>query len=87
MPLDYELIYTPDALQMMDSRMILKSDVEAVIHAMRESGQAIEDSESGYLMACHRSGNVTFWVALTETDAGYVVHRAYSHRMNVVKRN
>ena len=33
-----------------------------------------------------RLGNVTFWVALTEDEEGYTVRRAYSHRMNVIKR-
>lgn len=30
--------------------------------------------------------NVTFWVNFTETETGYLVHRAYSHRMNVMNR-
>ena len=32
-------------------------------------------------------GNATFWVNFSrEGDEGYLVHRAWSHRMNVEKR-
>ena len=29
---------------------------------------------------------MTFWVKYEEVDGGYRVHRAYSHRMNIVNR-
>ncbi|MBQ2960446.1 MAG: 4Fe-4S dicluster domain-containing protein [Oscillospiraceae bacterium] len=85
--LPYELNFSDEALEMMDDRMILKSDVIAVIEHMRETGAAIDDEDTGYIMANHRVGNVTFWVALTEDAEGYTVHRAYSHRMKIVKGN
>lgn len=87
MKLDYELRYTEAALKMMDDRMILKSDVIAVINAVRQSGEAILDSETGLLVARSRLGNATFWVKFTrEGDDSYLVHSAYSHRMNIVRR-
>ena len=58
----------------------------SVIAEYRESGGAIEDADTGNLMLRARLGNVTFWGALTEDEEGYTVRRAYSHRMNVVKR-
>jgi hypothetical protein len=85
--LPYELNFTAEALEMMDDRMILKSDIIAVIDHVRETGAAIEDEDTGYIMANHRVGNVTFWAAFTEGDKGYTVHRAYSHRMRIVKGN
>ena len=85
--LPYTLEFTEEALQMMDERMILKSDVIAVLNAMRASGEAVEDLETGYIITRCRLGNVTFWVAFTETEGGYLVRRAYSHRMRVEKRN
>jgi hypothetical protein len=85
--LPYELNFTAEALEMMDDRMILKSDIIAVIDHVRETGAAIEDEDTDYIMANHRVGNVTFWAAFTEGDKGYTVHRAYSHRMKIVKGN
>ncbi len=86
MKLDYELNYTDEARKLMDGRMILTDDVIAVLDAFRESGEAIED-EDGLLAARRRVGNATFWVKFSMAgDNGYLVHRAWSHRMNVVKR-
>lgn len=72
---------------MMDDRMILKSDVIAVMNAVRQTGEAIWDSETGLMIARSRLGNATFWVKFTrEGDNSYLIHSAYSHRMNVVRR-
>ena len=87
MKLSYELNYTEEARQMMDDRMILTDDVIAVLNDFRETGEAIQDSDTGLLIARKRVGNATFWVAFSITpDGAYTVHRAYSHRMNVVRR-
>ena len=83
---EYKLEFTDEALEMMDRRMILESDVYAVMDGLRETGEAVYDSETDYLIARRRLGNVTFWVKYREKEDGYVVHRAYSHRMNVVQR-
>ena len=85
MHLDYKLQYSDEARTMMDERMILTDDVIAVLDAFRESGEAIED-EDGLLVARSRVGNATFWVKFSLTDGGYLVHRAWSHRMRVEKR-
>ena len=86
MNLPYQLDYTDEARRMMDDRMILTDDVIGVLDGFRESGEAIFDSDSGLMIARRRIGNATFWVAFTrEAEDHYLVHRAYSHRMNVVK--
>jgi Fe-S oxidoreductase len=85
MHLDYELQYTDEARAMMDERMILTDDVIAVMDAFRENGEAIED-EDGLLAARSRVGNATFWVKFSLTDGGYLIHRVWSHRMRVEKR-
>ena len=87
MKLDFELNYTDEARHMMDERMILTDDVIAVLRDFRETGEAILDGEDGMLVARKRVGNATFWVKFTqESEDSFTVHRAYSHRMNVVKR-
>ena len=88
MKLDYPLAFTEEARKMMDDRMILISDVIAVMDEVRETGEVVLDEESGLYVARRRVGNVTFWVKFSRSDeGGYLVHRAYSHRMNVVVRN
>ena len=87
MKLDYELNYTEEARRLMDGRMILTDDVIAVLNDYRETGEAILDSDSGLMIARKRLGNATFWVKFTESgEDAYTVHGAYSHRMNVVRR-
>ena len=85
--MDYELNYTEEARRMMDDRMILTSDVIAVMDEVRETGEYILDEETGLFIARSRVGNATFWVKFTqEGPDSYTVHRAYSHRMKIVRR-
>ena len=77
------VIYMEGAREEMDQRMILESDVNAVLKAYESSGEAVEDPEKGWLAASLRLGNVTFWVKFTDTEGCYRVHGAYSHRMTV----
>ena len=86
MDLGFELEYEAQAELMMDDRMILKSDVTRVIQSLRETGEAILDEESGLYVTRARLGNVTFWVKYRETETGYRVYSAYSHRMNILNR-
>ena len=84
--LGFTIDYTPEAEAMMDERMILKTDVIRVLQNLKETGEAILDGETNLCVTRARLGNVTFWVKYTETETGYLVHRAYSHRMNVMNR-
>ncbi|MBQ6719841.1 MAG: 4Fe-4S dicluster domain-containing protein [Oscillospiraceae bacterium] len=84
--LGFAIDYTPEAIAMMDNRMILKTDVIRVLQNLKETGEAIFDGDSGLCVTRARLGNVTFWVKYTETETGFMVHRAYSHRMNVQTR-
>ena len=86
MDLGFTIEYTPEAEVMMDDRMILKTDVIRVLQTLRETGEAIMDEDTGLIVTRARLGNVTFWVKFTETESGYLVHRAYSHRMTIHNR-
>ena len=83
--LDYPLAFTEEARAMMDGRMILVEDVIAVLEDFRANGEAILD-EDGLLVARRRVGNATFWVKFSREGEGYLVRRAWSHRMRVEKR-
>ena len=84
--LGFTIDYTPEAIGMMDDRMILKTDVIRVLQTLKETGEAILEVETNLCVTRARLGNVTFWVKYTETETGYLVHRAYSHRMTVQTR-
>ena len=84
--LGFTVEYTTEAEEMMDDRMILKTDVIRVLQNLRQTGEAILDEDTGLIVTRARLGNVTFWVKFTETETGYLVHRAYSHRMTIQPR-
>ena len=84
--LGFTIEYTKEAEVMMDDRMILKTDVIRVLQNLRQTGEAIWDGDSSLCVTRARLGNVTFWVKYTETETGYLVHRAYSHRMTIQGR-
>ena len=84
--LGFTIDYTEEATLMMDDRMILKTDVIRVLQNLKETGEAILDGETNLCVTRARLGNVTFWVKYTETETGYLVHRAYSHRMTIQTR-
>ena len=82
----FKIEYTPEVVALMDDRMILKSDIIAVLQELRKTGEAIMDADTSLCIARARLGNVTFWVKYEEIEGGYKVCGAYSHRMNVVRR-
>lgn len=77
------ITYSENVLTLMEERMILKTDVEAVLKAYEETESAIYDEEKDLLITSHRMGNVTFWVKFRKEENGYLVLGAYSHRMTV----
>ncbi len=77
------VVYADGVMEQMEERMILKSDVDAVLKAYEASKEAVFDEEQGWFVTCHRLDNVTFWVKFTREDDQYTVRGAYSHRMTV----
>lgn len=82
----FQMEITPETRAKMDERMILEQDVVAVMEGYAQTGEAVFDRDTGFLTACRRIGNVTFWVIFTEDGGKYTVRGAYSHRMTVETR-
>lgn len=83
---EFALTLTDEARALMEQRMVLDTDVIAVMRAYRESGEAVLENDTGLLVTRRRIGNVTFWVKFTEDAEGYTVRRVYSHRMTIETR-
>ena len=83
---EFALTLTDEARALMEQRMVLDTDVIAVMRAYRESGEAVLANDTGLLVTPLRIGNVTFWVKFTEDAEGYTVRRVYSHRMTIETR-
>lgn len=66
-----------------ERKLLLVDDIAEVIAEAQRTGCMLKDRVSGHLTASGRIGTVTTWVEFEPTDAGFVVHRAYGHRMQV----
>ena len=77
----------------MEDRLILDEDLHRVIAHAESTGQVLLDPRTGRRLAHYRPRAVTYWVeytvqrAVDDTQDGdvYVVHRAYSHRVQVIE--
>ena len=75
--------FTDAAAATIEERRILISDVQKVLHHARETGKRFVHEETGHFLASYRPVVVTYWVEFEETDGGYMVHNAWSHRMHI----
>ena len=84
---DFDLLLTEEARRQMEERMILDTDLYAVIDAFRKTDAGVVDSATGLTTSCVRLGNVTFWACFRELDESrYEVVSCYSHRMTIETR-
>jgi Fe-S oxidoreductase len=78
-----ELIVVQEVMAQLESRLILLDDIRAVIERAESSGEKLRDPATGHFIAHYRPAAVTYWVEYSPSDAGFVLHNAYSHRMQV----
>lgn len=70
-----------------ERKLLLVDDIAEVIAEAERSGQKLKDRTTGRLTASGRIGTMTTWVEYEPGESGFIVHRAYGHRMQVeVKR-
>lgn len=82
---DIELVLSADVAAMAERRLIMLEDVRQVIRHAERSGEKIIDRRTGHFIASHRPVSVTYWVEYERRGEAFVVHRAYSHRMQVAE--
>ena len=78
------LIIAPEVAELLEKRRILVEDVQRVIHEAEKSGSVVVHPQTGRLKASHRPFRATIWVEYSPAPEGYVVHTAYSHRIEVM---
>ena len=76
----------PDRVrELMAQRMILVEDVQQVVQWAESTGTKLVHKTTGHSLAHYRPGTVTYWVEYSANDAGFTIHNAYSHRMEVLE--
>ncbi len=78
-----QLIISSEVRAQLERRMILVEDVRKVVAHAEVTGEKILHPQSGRFIACYRPAAVTYWVEYSVQQTGIVVHKAYSHRMQV----
>lgn len=68
-----------------EDRWILLQDIEQVIENAERTEEKFINPENGHILARKRLDNVTYWAEYEKVNESFVVHNAYSHRMEVVE--
>jgi len=74
---------SPEVQELLDKRLILEEDVRAVIQFAETSNRKFLNRRTGRLVAHHKPAAVTYWVEYSRDGDEFVIHNAYSHRMEV----
>lgn len=85
-PQDYEkiqLIIPAPVQERLDQRLILVEDIQQVIYDAETTSHKLLNVSSGHSLAYRQCANVTFWVEYSIQGTAFVVHNAYSHRMEI----
>jgi hypothetical protein len=78
-----KLIIPDDVKRIMEGRRILVDDVLKVIAWAESSGHKFKDTESGHYVAYFKPVSVTYWVEYSPQGDRFLVHNAYSHRLEI----
>jgi NADPH-dependent glutamate synthase beta subunit-like oxidoreductase len=74
----------PEAVQqMVEERLILVEDMQKVIEYAERTGKRMLNPGTGHYLAYFKPTSVTYWVEYTPQEGAFLVHKAYSHRMEI----
>lgn len=75
-------VHIPEKVEkLMEDRGIRKEDVQKTIHHAETTGEKFIHPSTGRSLAFLRPERVTYWVEYSRDGDVYLVHSAYSHRM------
>lgn len=80
-----QLVMAGDVRTRLEQRLILDEDIRRVIEFAERTGGKLLNRQTGHWLAHYRPNAVTYWVEYTAQGDAFVVHNAYSHRMQVVE--
>jgi len=80
---DVRLAISEPVAALLEERRILEDDLRQIIHRATQQGGCFTHGADGRKIASAELGEVTFWAEYREGDEGFVVLRAWSHRMRI----
>ncbi len=79
------LLIAPDVQARLEERLILVEDIQRVIEYAERTGRKLLNSATGHLLAHYQPTAVTYWVEYAAEGDAFVIHNAYSHRMEIAE--
>jgi hypothetical protein len=80
-----KIVMDPHMETLLKKRGIKSEDIRKVIAAAEHLKNLFENTATGHILAYHRPSNVTYWVEYSRESGFYRIHRAYSHRMEILE--
>jgi Fe-S oxidoreductase len=79
-----KLIIPDEVQERLEERLILVEDIQQVIDFAESTGSKLLNRRTHHFLAYNRPASVTYWVEYSPHADAFVVHNAYSHRMEIV---
>jgi len=80
---NYSLLVAPELRATLEDRLILIEDVQKVIEHAEATGESFKNKQTGHSLAFFKPNLITYWVEYTHEGDEWLVHNAYSHRMEL----
>ncbi len=80
---EFELIVPDEVRADMERKLILIEDVVRAVAEAERTGRKLKNKASGLSLATLRIGEFTCWAEYEQTGQGFVLRRAWGHRMQV----
>ena len=77
------LILSEAVQQTLEARLILVEDIQRVIEYAERTGKRMYNASNGHYLAYYKPNTVTYWVEYTPQEGAFLIHKAYSHRMEI----
>jgi hypothetical protein len=77
------LYIPPEVRQKLNDDMLLEPEIARVVEHCERSGRKIQHPESGNFSGHLQIGNLTYWAEYHPSEDGFVLVKAYSHRMSI----
>ncbi len=87
-PMSYasiRLVIPAEVQEMLEKRLILVEDIQQVLEMAERTGARLVNKQTGHSLAYQKLGSVTYWIEYTLQDGAYLIHKAYSHRMELAE--
>jgi glutamate synthase (NADPH) small chain len=80
------LVLPDDVQRQVEDRLILIEDMQKVIENAERTGKRMFNNSTQHYLAYFKPASVTYWVEYTpQADGSFLIHKAYSHRMEIGK--